>query len=79
VSPDETRAGRRTTFKFTVTSRGRGVAGAKVHFAGDDKRTGRHGRVRFKRRFESTRTRHARATRRGYLPGRATITVRAGL
>jgi sugar lactone lactonase YvrE len=77
VSPTATRVGRRTTFKFTVTSRGRGVAGATVHLAGKTAHTGRHGRARVTRAFRHAGTRHPRATRRGYRRGRATIRVRA--
>jgi hypothetical protein len=79
VSPTETRVGRRTTFKFTVTSRGRGVAGATVNLAGQTARTGRHGRARLIHRFRHAGTRRPRARHAGYRPGRTTIRVRMTL
>jgi sugar lactone lactonase YvrE len=76
VHPRVTRAEKRTRFEFTVTSRGRAVAGAKVRLGGDTATTGKHGRAHISRRFDRPGTVHASVSRAGYRAGTVTITVR---
>jgi hypothetical protein len=59
------RSGRRTRFRFRVTSRGRAVRGAKVRFDGRTKRTGRRGRAVMVRRPVRPGLRRAVVRKRG--------------
>jgi hypothetical protein len=75
VAPRRVRAGRRTRFRFRVSSRGRPVRGAKVRFAGKTKRTGRRGRAVIVRRFAHRGVRRAVVSKRGKRPARVRIRV----
>ncbi|MEA2134618.1 MAG: hypothetical protein QOC68_2527 [Solirubrobacteraceae bacterium] len=75
VAPRRVRAGRRTRFRFRVSSRGRPVRGAKVRFAGKTKRTGRRGRAVIVRRFAHRGVRRAVVTKRGKRTARVRIRV----
>jgi polyvinyl alcohol dehydrogenase (cytochrome) len=80
VRPRRIRAGRRRVFRFRVTRTGRGkrrraVPRALVRFAGRRARTRRSGRARIVVRLRRTGRRRARASKRGYRAGRATVRV----
>jgi sugar lactone lactonase YvrE len=79
VNPHRTRAGKLTTFRFRVRSRGKPVAGATVRLRGQRATTGPRGRASLTVSFAHRGKRHARATRAGYRRGSATITVRKAL
>ena len=76
VRPRRARVGRRTRFRFRATTRGRPVRGARVRFAGVTARTNARGTARIVRRFRRPGRYRARATRRGFAPGRAVVVVR---
>lgn len=79
VRPRRTRVGRRTAFRFTVRvtrgGRTRRVARARIQFAGRRARTNRRGRARIIVRFRAPGRRRARATKRGFRAGSATVRV----
>ena len=74
VRPRRAVAGRRTRFRFRVTSAGRPVARARIRFAGKRARTNRVGRARIVKRIRKPGRYRARATRSGMR--RATTRVR---
>ena len=76
VRPRRARAGRRTVFRFRVTTnKGRRKTGAKVRFAGRTATT-RRGKARIVARFRRRGTRMARATRPGYGSARRAVVIR---
>jgi hypothetical protein len=76
VSPTRTHAGVRACFAFRASSTGHPVAGAAVRFAGHRARTSRAGEARICLRLRRG-TYHPSATKRGYRPAHATVTVSA--
>jgi sugar lactone lactonase YvrE len=75
VRPPRTSEGRRTTFRFSVTSRGRPVRGATVAIGSRRVETGVHGRARLTRRFGRPGLVRVRAARTGYRVATRTIRV----
>jgi metallophosphoesterase (TIGR03767 family) len=75
LKPKTVRAGRRTCFRFLVTTAGRPVKGAAVKFTGRRVTTDSKGRARMCRALYLNRSRKASATKRGYRPGRAAVRV----
>lgn len=74
--PRHARAGKRTCFRFTFSSGGHGVSGAKVRFAGHTAHTSRQGAARICLALHrGTYTAHA--TKRGYRSARATVRITA--
>ena len=76
VKPGTTVARRRTRFRFRVTSAGRPVAGATVHFAGKRVRTGRNGRSTIVARLARPGRYRARSTRAGMRSATVRVRVR---
>jgi hypothetical protein len=75
VKPKRVRSGRRTRFRFRVTSRGRPVRRARVRFAGRTRRTGRRGRAVMVRRPVKPGLRRAVARKRGMRRGVVRVRV----
>ena len=75
VRPGRVAVGRRTRFRFRVTSAGRPVSGAKVRFGGKRVRTNRSGRGAIRARFGKAGVRRARATRSGMRRASARVRV----
>ena len=75
VNPGRTATGRRTRFRFRVTTAGRPVANALVRFAGRRVRTNRSGRAAIRRRFGRPGVYRARATRSGMRGASARVRV----
>src|SRR3954452_15116390 len=75
VSPKRTTAGKRTKFRFTVTSGGRPVRGAVVTVGGFRAKTDRRGRAVIKANLRSPGSYRARATHRGMRAATATVRV----
>ena len=77
VSPRSVRAGRSTAFRFRVaTPDGRAVKGAIVRFAGRRARANRRGAARLTATLRRPGRRIARASKRGFRVGRASVVVR---
>ena len=79
VTPRSTVTGRRTSFRFHVTSGGRSVAGALVRFGNRRVRTGANGRATVVVRFSRSGRYTARATRSGMRSAAARVRVRPRL
>ena len=75
VRPRAATVGRRTRFRFKVSTGGRGVAGAKIRFAGRRLRTNGHGRASLVRTLPRPGSYRAVASRTGF--DRDTAKVRA--
>jgi hypothetical protein len=75
VKPRRVRAGRTVVLRFRVTHAARGVAHARVRFAGRTLRTGRRGNARLRMRFRHPATRRAWARKRGFAAARARVRV----
>jgi hypothetical protein len=75
VRPRVVVAGRRTSFRFRITSARRPLAGARITFAGHTTRSDRHGGASMKLVLRRPGRYRARATRRGFRP--AIVAVRA--
>jgi len=74
VRPRRVRTGRRTVFRFRVTtSHSRPVRGATVRFAGKHRRTSRSGRARIVAVLHRAGRKRARASKRGYRSGLARV------
>ena len=76
VRPRRPVAGRRTRFRFRVTSAGRPFRGARVRFAGVTRRTNARGRASVVKRLRAGRRYRARATALGMTSGSAVVRVR---
>lgn len=77
VNPRRTRAGRRTRFRFRVTSLAHTpVRGARIRFAHALARTGREGRASIVARFAHPGKRRVRVRARGYATRRVAVRVR---
>jgi hypothetical protein len=74
--PRSARVGRRTTFRFLVTSAGRPVSGATVRFAGHSMTTSRAGAARVSVMLRGMRPRAVRASKPGVRAGRALVRIR---
>jgi hypothetical protein len=81
VTPGRARAGSPTRFRFSVTFRGLGgtgpVSGATILFGGRKTRTDARGRAFVRLTLRGSGRHPARATKRGFEPGTAHISVRA--
>jgi PKD repeat protein len=74
--PRHAQAGKRTCFRFTFSSRGHGVRGATVRFAGHTAHTSRRGAARICLALHRG-TYTARASKHGYRSARATVRITA--
>ena len=75
VTPRRVRTGQRVAIRFRVTRGSRGVALARVRFAGRTLATGRRGRATLRLRFRHPAVRRAWARKRGFVAGRARVRV----
>lgn len=76
VSPRRAHAGMRVCYTFRFTSRGRGISGALVRFAGHHRRTSGSGKARLCLKLKRG-THTARATKHGYRSARTTVRITA--
>jgi hypothetical protein len=77
VKPRRVPAGRKTRFRFTVTSGGKPVRGALVALAGFRAKTNARGRAVIKAKLRSPGTYSAQATHRGLRAARTTVRATA--
>jgi hypothetical protein len=75
VTPRRVRAHRRIAFRFRVTHAAKGVAGAKIRFAGRSAHTGRRGRATIRLRFRHPGVHRARASKQGLAAARVRVRV----
>jgi hypothetical protein len=75
VDPRRTREDRPTCFAFKVTSDGKAVRRATVHFGGTEEKTNRRGRTQICKTFADPGRRSAKATKKGFTPDRVGIRV----